>query len=252
MVPTGELQSLPWSLLPACAGRPVSVAPSAAVWLEASRRAARSGAVLLASGPQLPGARREVDAISRLHPAALTLTGAAATSAAVTEALGRSCLAHIAAHGDFRAENPLFSSLRLADGPLTVYDLETLDHVPDIVVLAACDSAQSLRCAGDELLGLTATFLSMGSAVLVGTVMPIPDAQAERLMLLLHHGLLAGLSVAAALAAAQQALAGEGGLPAAAAAGFVCLGAGDATLPELVPPPRRAGSLVERAPLLAR
>jgi tetratricopeptide (TPR) repeat protein len=251
VVPTGELQSLPWSLLPACAGRPVSVAPSATVWLEARRRKSRTGAVLLAAGPQLPGARREVAAISRLHPSALTLLGDAATTAAVTDGLGRSSLAHIAAHGDFRAENPLFSSLRLADGPLTVYDLEALDHVPGIVILAACDSAQSLRSAGDELLGLTATFLSMGSAVMVGTVMPIPDAQAERLMLLLHRGLLGGLPVAGALAAAQQALAGEGGLPAAAAAGFVCLGAGDATLPGLVSPSRQGGPLVEPTPLVA-
>jgi tetratricopeptide (TPR) repeat protein len=252
VVPTGQLQSLPWSLLPACSGRPVSVAPSAAVWLEASRRTSRSGDVLLASGPQLPGARREVAAISRLHPGALTLMGDAATAAGVTEALGRSCLAHISAHGHFRAENPLFSSLRLADGPLTVYDLEALEHVPGIVILAACDSAQSLRCAGDELLGLTATFLSMGSAVMVGTVMPIPDAQAERLMLLLHHGLLAGRSVADALAAAQQALAEEGGLEAAAAAGFVCLGAGDATLPGLVSSPVQAGPVAKSTRLATR
>ena len=40
-------------------------------------------------------------------------------------------------------------------------------------------------------------------------------------MLLLHHGLLAGRPVADALATAQEALAGEGGLRAAAAAGFV-------------------------------
>ena len=103
----------------------------------------------------------------------MTLIGDAATTAGVTEELGR-LLAHISAHGHFRAENPLFSSLRLADGPLTVYDLEALEQVPGIVILAACDSAQSLRCAGDELLGLTATFLSMGSAVMVGTVTPIP------------------------------------------------------------------------------
>jgi hypothetical protein len=69
-------------------------------------------------------------------------------------------------------------------------------------------------------------------------------------MLLLHHGLLRGRSVADALAAAQQALAGEGGLQAAAAAGFVCLGAGDATLPGLVSQPEQAGSAAEPAPLV--
>jgi hypothetical protein len=92
----------------------------------------------------------------------------------------------------------------------------------------------------------------MGSAVMVGTVMPIPDAQAERLMLLLHHGLLAGRSVADALAAAQQALAEEGGLEAAAAAGFVCLGAGDATLPGLVSSSGQAGPVAQSTRLATR
>jgi CHAT domain-containing protein len=36
--------------------------------------------------------------------------------------------AHVAAHGVFRADSPMFSSLRLADGPLTVHDLERLRH----------------------------------------------------------------------------------------------------------------------------
>ena len=35
-------------------------------------------------------------------------------------------LAHVAAHGHFRAESPLFSSLDLADGPLAVHDFERL------------------------------------------------------------------------------------------------------------------------------
>ena len=33
-------------------------------------------------------------------------------------------LVHLACHGSFRTDNPLFSTLSLADGPLTVYDLE--------------------------------------------------------------------------------------------------------------------------------
>ena len=41
-------------------------------------------------------------------------------------ALDGAWLAHIAAHGIFRADSPLFSSLRMHDGPLTVYDFEQL------------------------------------------------------------------------------------------------------------------------------
>ncbi|MBM2616271.1 CHAT domain-containing protein [Actinoplanes sp. LDG1-06] len=47
VVPTGVLMTAPWAALPACAGRPVTVAPSATAWL--SRRPA-AGSVLMA-GP---------------------------------------------------------------------------------------------------------------------------------------------------------------------------------------------------------
>src|SRR5829696_3554645 len=41
VVPTGSLRSVPWALLPACTGRPVTVAPSAAIWLRAVQRPGR-------------------------------------------------------------------------------------------------------------------------------------------------------------------------------------------------------------------
>src|SRR5512140_3792159 len=62
VVPTGRLQWLPWSVLPSCAGRPVTVAPSATLWHGAITRRARRGAVVVAAGPDLPGARAEAEA----------------------------------------------------------------------------------------------------------------------------------------------------------------------------------------------
>ena len=41
VVPTGALQSLPWSILPSCAGRPVTVTPSATLWHAGLRDSAR-------------------------------------------------------------------------------------------------------------------------------------------------------------------------------------------------------------------
>lgn len=60
--------------------------------------------------------------------------------------------------------NPLFSSLRFADGPFTVYDLERLGQVPHLVVLAACDSGRSAVRPGDELLGHGVAFLTHGTS----------------------------------------------------------------------------------------
>ncbi|MBO3749180.1 CHAT domain-containing protein [Streptosporangiaceae bacterium NEAU-GS5] len=222
VVPTGALQSLPWPILPSCAGRPVVVSPSAGLWQAATGHAENGGHVLSAAGPGLPGARAEAEAIAEIH-AARPLVGAAATSAAVLAALDGARLAHLAAHGRINAANPLFSSLGLSDGPLTIYDLERLGRPPSMVVLAACDSGRSIVRAGDELLGLSATFLALGTRTIIAPVVSIPDAETTDMMIALHRFLLAGNSAAAALALAGQA-AGD-----AVGAGFVCIGA-DTTL----------------------
>ena len=68
IVPTGELHGLPWAALAACAGRPVSVAPSAALWLRARERAApRRPRTLLVAGPGLAHADAEVREIAALY-----------------------------------------------------------------------------------------------------------------------------------------------------------------------------------------
>ncbi len=67
VVPAGALQSLPWPILPSCAGRPVTVTPSAALWLGDRAGAERAGPVVVAAGPGLPGAEREAAAVAALH-----------------------------------------------------------------------------------------------------------------------------------------------------------------------------------------
>jgi tetratricopeptide (TPR) repeat protein len=224
LVPTGPLQSTPWSILPSCTGRPVTVAPSASLWYQA--RQPNPGTLshpAIAAGPELAEAQAEAEAVAAIYRTT-ALVGAAATVDAVSAALARASLAHIAAHGRFNAENPLFSALQLADGQLTVYDLEQLDHVPELVVLAACDSGRAVVCAGDELLGMSASFLAQGTRVLVASVLLVPDAEAKPLMIAFHRLLSAGHLPPEALAQAQHQMAGQEPAVTAAAAGFVCIG----------------------------
>ena len=136
-------------------------------------------------------------------------------------------LAHLAAHGRIHPDNPLFSSLEFADGPLTVYDLEQLSRPLELVVLAACDVGRSTVRPGDELMGLSATFLALGTRHVIASVVPIPDAETAPLMIAFHRLLAAGAAAPLALAQAQAGL-GHGGPgdPAAmaASAGFVSIG----------------------------
>ena len=209
IVPTTALHGLPWAALPELTDRPVTVAPSAAQWSVLPDRPPPPTTVTLVAGPGLPYALREVTEIARLYPAARVLTGEHATVAAVLDALDGADLGHVSAHGLFRSDNPLLSQLRLHDGPLTVYDLDALRRPPACLLLAACDVGSAEVLAGDELMGVAAALVSMGTRSVVATSLSVPDDLACQLMIGLHRLLRAGEGAAAALARARCALQGD-------------------------------------------
>lgn len=228
IVPTGGLHTLPWSILPSHRGRAVVVAPSAALWLQAARANGRhpDDRAVLVAGPGVPAAHAEVHHLRRLYPGATVITGPAATVDHVCDALDGAGLVHIAAHGFFRDDNAQFSSLLLADGRLTVYQLETLRQAPRWLVMSACDSGMASVNPGDELMGFSSALLSMGTHTLVASVATLPDETTRTMMGDFHERWRAGASAAEALAGAQAAM--DAGHPTslAARAGFVCIGAG--------------------------
>ena len=174
------------------------------------------------AGPDLPAAEDEAHQIASHHPGATLLQGAEATVAAALDLLARTDLVHLAAHGRFRADSPLFSSLRLADGELTLYELERLRSVPSTLVLPACDAAVADVHAGDELLGTAAALIGLGVASVIAPVLPVPDVATAPLVVAVHAGLADGLEPAHALARAAGAIDDDYGR--AVAAAFVCVG----------------------------
>ena len=232
IVPPGKLHAVPWGLLPRLRARAVSVAPSAAAWLRARRTADRAGPVVLVRGPGLASEGAEVPRLAADYTAAagasaraapVVLGNGTATVARVLNAIDGAGLAHIAAHGTFRADSPLFSSLRLDDGPLTVYDLERLRRGPHRLVLSSCDSGVAAPTGADEVLGLVSSLIPLGTAGIVASVVQVNDVAAVPLMIALHRGLHAGASLAEALRDARRGLESD---PVAAATGwsFICLG----------------------------
>ncbi|MEV6415084.1 CHAT domain-containing protein [Kribbella sp. NPDC051718] len=225
VVPTGRLHAVPWSLLPSLRHRPTSVAPSAAAWLRARRAVPPpTERVVLVGGPELSTGQEEVRRLSELYPASIVLTDGGATAEAVLAAVDGASLVHVAAHGTFRADSPLFSALQLDDGPLTVYDLERLKQAPHRVVLSSCSSALGGPSGADELLGLVSALIALGSAGVVASVVPVNDPATVPLMFDLHSRLCAGDDLAGALAG-TRASAGDSRFARTAAHSFIALGA---------------------------
>jgi len=227
IVPTGVLTTVPWAVLPGCAGRPVTVAPSATAWHAATRRrkseangqrgADASAITLLVAGPGNARGDAEVQAIAALAPHASILTGTDATPAATLDKLGTAAVAHLAAHGHHQAENALFSTLELAGGPLLGYDLQAAAKVPAMVVLSSCDLGLTDVRPGDETFGMVTALLTAGAGTVVASVARVADDSAMAAMVGYHQAIAAGSAPAAALALALER---------ETAAGFVCFGAG--------------------------
>ena len=250
VVPPGQLQAVPWGLLPRLRSRALSVAPSAASWLRARRAGvdvrgadadvpdagadnqaaadvqnATANPVVLIRGPGLASRGAEVPQLAADYSGAVVLGDGTATAARVLGAIDGARLVHIAAHGIFRADSPLFSALQLDDGPLTVYDLERLRRGPHHLVLSSCDSGVVAPAGADEVLGLASSLIPLGTAGIVASVVPVNDVAVVPLMVALHRELRGGASLAEALRDARRASESDA-IALATGWSFICLGAG--------------------------
>lgn len=187
----------------------IASAPSTMVRLLCEQRAPRRKGRSLVIGvddPRIPAAAREAKAVAGLVDGAQMLLGEAATCASL-EALAADCdLLHLACHGLFRADNPMYSSLKLQDGWLTAEDIARLDLNGALVTLSACESGRAQVIGGDEVLGLSRAFLGAGAATLTVSLWLVQDDTTAALMTEWYRGLRRGLGPAAALRAAQLGL----------------------------------------------
>lgn len=225
IVPPAALHPVPWGLLPALTGRAVTVAPSATAWLRGQRiQPPADHTVTVVAGPGLEGAQAEATALADRYVNAEVLTAGMATADKVLTSLEGRWLAHIAAHGTFRADNPLFSSLLMEDGSLTVHDLQRLGRAPYRLVLSCCNSGVTAPAGADELLGLVAALEQLGTAGVLAPVVTVNDLATVRLSLALHERLASGATSAQALRDARLSSSDDLGLYVAARA-YVAFGA---------------------------
>jgi CHAT domain-containing protein len=167
---------------------------------------AQQAAVFGVDDPLIPFAQREALAVGETLAGARLHLGAHATLASL-QADSRECRwLHLACHGLFRRDNPLFSALKLHDGWLTAGDVLQLRLPGAFVTLSACDSGRSQVIGGDELLGLPYAFLGAGAVGLLVSLWLVEDEATAALMPHFYRQVAQGVSYPAALRLAQRTL----------------------------------------------
>lgn len=163
---------------------------SAAATLGSPPRPRVERVLLMADTARLAGSRREVEALAQLWPGARVLGGAALTRKGLQEEAPRADLLHLACHGEFRPDSPLFSALLLGEHAVTALEIEQLPlRQRPIVVLSACDTALSDTSRGDEALGLVRAFLVAGASRVIAGLWQVDDASTADWMTRLHQGI---------------------------------------------------------------
>lgn len=110
---------------------------------------------------------------------------------------------HLATHGQFHPENPLFSGLELHDGWLTALDIFNLRLNASLVTLSGCNTGKNHILGGDEVSGLMRAFLSAGAQSLLLSMWPIEDSISAEIMTQFYQLMAQGISKSAALRTVQ-------------------------------------------------
>jgi CHAT domain-containing protein len=187
----------------------VSYAPSASVYsLCRTKRFNTSGSSLIfgIEDAQAPSIIEEARALASILPQARLFTGDSATEAVLRSEGPASRIVHIATHGYFRQDNPMFSSIRLGNAYLSLYDLYHLKLPAELVVLSGCATGLNVVTPGDELMGLVRGLLQAGAQSMVLSLWDVHDDSTRQFMIAFYTHLQHGLSKSAAMRGAMQQL----------------------------------------------
>lgn len=213
-VPHGILHSLPFHALfdgqqYAIDLFSVSYAPSASVYALCQNRPAQSGDAALVLGvpdKQAPSILDEVSAVASLLKSPRVFVGEEATEQVLREHGPHSRWIHLATHGYFRNDSPMFSGIRLGNSHWSLLELHQLRLPAELIALSGCATGLNVVTAGDELLGLIRGLLAAGAQCLLLSLWDVNDASSAQLMRLFYSRLQGGETKAQALRGAMQGL----------------------------------------------
>jgi CHAT domain-containing protein len=190
IVPHGVLHSIPFQAL--FDGKQylidsfrISLAPSAAIFAHCQARpAARGGRPLVLGIPDInaPTVLEEVQKVAATIPESDLFIGHSAAAEILRTKGGQSRLIHIATHGYFRQDNPMFSGVRLGDGILSLYDLYQMKLPAELITLSGCATGLHVVADGDELLGLLRGLIYAGAQAALLTLWDVQDKSTTEFM----------------------------------------------------------------------
>jgi len=213
-VPHGPLHFLPFHALKTgddylCDSFTISYAPSASVFFACQEKPASANSRSLVFGiadERAPQILQEAQSVAALLPHSSLRTGNEATSSVLREQGPQTGLLHIATHGVYRQDNPMFSGIRLGDGYLNLFDLYQMRLNANLVTLSGCATGMNFVAAGDELLGLQRGLFYAGASTLLLSLWDVHDQSTAQLMQFFYREYLRTGEMAGALQSAMQAL----------------------------------------------
>jgi CHAT domain-containing protein len=130
----------------------------------------------------MPWIKQEIEGVAAALPNAKVLWAGDATEEALRSLGAESKVIHIATHGYFRPDSPMFSSIRLADAYLTLYDLYRMKLPAEFLTLSGCATGLSVVEEGDELIGLARGLLCAGARSLLLSLWEVDDRSTSEFM----------------------------------------------------------------------
>ena len=211
-VPHGPLHFLPFHALKngdsyLSDTHTISYAPSATVFALCQRKTPNGMSASLVMGipdERAPQILAEVQSVAAILPNAELLLGTQATAENLRKKGSQSALLHIATHGTYRQDNPMFSGIRLGDGYLNLYDLYQMRLSARHVTLSGCATGMNFVAAGDELLGLERGLFCAGAASLLLSLWDVHDRSTAELMQAFYKHYIDSGDMAASLQSAMK------------------------------------------------
>jgi len=187
----------------------VSYAPSTTLFALCQQKVAtqKSGSLVLGvPDERAPHIRTEAESVAGLLPRSELYLDEAATSEILRKKGLEIDFLHIATHGIYRQDNPMFSAIRLGDGYLNLYDLYQLRLSAKLITLSGCATGMNFVAAGDELLGLQRGLFYAGATSLLLSLWDVHDRTTAELMQDFYSRYIETGDMAGSLQAAMRGL----------------------------------------------